>query len=495
MRPVIRDILPLAKGITTPPIYQQPFSARFQDQNEHRYFNVFSGKTAYHLGGFYDGVLWKRIVLQAAELDPSIRHCVMAIGALDMTTSKMAETKTFLGQRQTCIRKGALNVAEGKPGITAEEHNLFALKSYSRAVKEMREAALKEKHDLRTKLLASILIICFETYHGYYDSAARQVRTSVKLLEEAEKKKKSYGMTQEPIEDELVRVFDRLDVQLMSHTDQFLLDEHKELKNYGEEVIENMPAEFATISDARRYFNMIVRRVAHFGCMFWKLDQDSQSSQKPSLSHFDLGARRASEDMLAEYGKYMKESERWMAAFLPLFQRTKVLASSAAKESLAPLTLRMHFLAMHVTLMHLLDTEEVVYDNNIDDFVEMVALGKSLLQDSDWIFTFDLQSVLPLDIVAKKCRDPLLRREAIRLLVSRPRREGIWDSLLAAKICTWIVQIEEEGLVDGFVPEQWRARQIGVKLNLENQKADVWCFLPGRGGESDKIKRATTLSW
>lgn len=64
----------------------------------------------------------------------------------------------------------------------------------------------------------------------------------------------------------------------------------------------------------------------------------------------------------------------------------------------------------------------------------MVAFGNSMLQHNDSIFTFDLQSVWPLDTVAKKCRDPLVRREAIRLLVCIPRRDGIWYSLLATKI-------------------------------------------------------------
>jgi len=131
---------------------------------------------------------------------------------------------------------------------------------------------------------------------------------------------------------------------------------------------------------------------------------------------------------------------------------------------------------------------------NINDFIEMKALRNSLLQHNDSIFTFDLQSVWPLDTVAKKCRDPLVRREAIGLLVCMSRRDGIWDSLLATKICLWIVKIEEEALVDGFITEDSMASQISVKLVLENQKADVWCLLPGRGGQREMAKRGAVLS-
>jgi hypothetical protein len=48
--------------------------------------------------------------------------------------------------------------------------------------------------------------------------------------------------------------------------------------------------------------------------------------------------------------------------------------------------------------------------------------------------------------------------------------------------------------VVGFIPVDSRARQIGVKLDMENQKAGVWCLLPGRGGQRETAKREAVLS-
>lgn len=59
-------------------------------------------------------------------------------------------------------------------------------------------------------------------------------------------------------------------------------------------------------------------------------------------------------------------------------------------------------------------------------------------------FSADLGIVPPLYVVATKCRSPLLRRQAIQLLRSSSRREGMWDSELTARIGTWIMDIEEE---------------------------------------------------
>jgi hypothetical protein len=58
-------------------------------------------------------------------------------------------------------------------------------------------------------------------------------------------------------------------------------------------------------------------------------------------------------------------------------------------------------------------------------------------------FSADLGIVPSLFVVATKCRDPVIRRQAIQLLKSSSRREGMWDSELAAHIGIWIAGIEE----------------------------------------------------
>ncbi len=59
-------------------------------------------------------------------------------------------------------------------------------------------------------------------------------------------------------------------------------------------------------------------------------------------------------------------------------------------------------------------------------------------------FSADLGIVPPLYVVATKCREPRIRRQAIQLLRSSARREGMWDSELTARIGIWIAEIEEE---------------------------------------------------
>ena len=46
-------------------------------------------------------------------------------------------------------------------------------------------------------------------------------------------------------------------------------------------------------------------------------------------------------------------------------------------------------------------------------------------------------------MTAARCRDPAFRREALKILQTCDRREGLWDSNVAADIAGKIIDIEE----------------------------------------------------
>lgn len=60
----------------------------------------------------------------------------------------------------------------------------------------------------------------------------------------------------------------------------------------------------------------------------------------------------------------------------------------------------------------------------------------------------------PLYLTAIKCRFPSIRRKAISLLSSSPRREGMWDAFLAVKVAEKVMTIEEEGLKGSHIPPE-----------------------------------------
>jgi hypothetical protein len=409
-----------------------------------------------------------------------------------MTTSRMTETTSSPGSTSS--------PQERIPAV--ETYHLFALKQYSKAIKQMREQSLNSKHDLRTALVASLLIITFETYHGNYPSAGHQIRTAIRLIEERTSSSSSPPPEKE-VEPDILEAFNRLAIQEISHTDGFTLAEHLTLKETNSSYIRGMPEVFTDIPTARRYFNMIARQCAHFGCAFWMAD--NAFSSRPSLALFDRtqdSSQSVTPELLKRLGHdgYIDLCVRFLRAFNPLYERyhskSKPQGAKSEEEKRdgsAAMSIRINFMCMWVCLQFAGGPTEVCYDEFLPTFSEMNDIASKMLDYQQSIFTFDLQTLWPLDLVAKKCRDRKVRREAIRLMKIKPRREGIWDSMIAASICEWVVGLEEKGMRDGFIPEESRARNIGSRLDLESRRANAWCYLPAENGGLKKLE--TIVTW
>ncbi|KAF2165229.1 hypothetical protein M409DRAFT_24612 [Zasmidium cellare ATCC 36951] len=67
-------------------------------------------------------------------------------------------------------------------------------------------------------------------------------------------------------------------------------------------------------------------------------------------------------------------------------------------------------------------------------------------------FTFSHGVIYPLYVVISRCRNPAIRRRAWTLMNGCNRREGLWDSALAARLGQRIIQIEESQALLGFGP-------------------------------------------
>jgi hypothetical protein len=82
-------------------------------------------------------------------------------------------------------------------------------------------------------------------------------------------------------------------------------------------------------------------------------------------------------------------------------------------------------------------------------------------------FVFDSSMAVSLSLVATKCRDHVVRRRAINLLLAHPRREGFWDITGRASVATCLMKKEEEGpghllKVDQSIRERGSAENGGA---------------------------------
>lgn len=106
-----------------------------------------------------------------------------------------------------------------------------------------------------------------------------------------------------------------------------------------------------------------------------------------------------------------------------------------------------------------------------------------------YVYTSEIQVVGPLYAIAWRCPKKSLRLKAISLLLSNPRREGLWDSVLGGKLAEWILLSEEE-FKGEYMPENMKSVSVGVcNFEMTSRRARVRCT------SHERINRETLLLW
>jgi Fungal specific transcription factor domain len=487
--PPIQQIPTSLASVTIPysaiSMYQQPGAKLFRSQEEFQYFRFFIDNTGPKLANNYASTLWDRLVLQTCEREPSIFHAVVALGALDASIKRA----------QSCI-KPSYRVQQYR----TDEHYRFSLNRYSTAVKQMRHAIETGKHDLRTALIASILLIAFETYHGNHEVAIDQIESSVQLLEnwtaKPERSRDDRVSSPEPdtVEDELVQAFDRFDIECMIFKDKASVEHHRVRKDERTTAIQNMPDKFEDIDQAASFGKLISRRGWHFLCMVWSYDGVTPPPH-PNQNLYDRMKANPTPLACAERNRYLEEVDRFDRAFKSLVNGIDVMKEK--KAWLIAQCMQISLIGLRIGLETCFRKDEVSYDNFAPLFHEILSTSKAILNThEDTFFIPTSQVALGLGVVAQKCRNPFIRREAITLLKTMARREMFCDSVILASICEWIVEVEEEGMVDYYVPEESRTRGVIITAEYRRHGMSLSCLLPKKGGlPGEMVKREGWINW
>ncbi|PSK60308.1 hypothetical protein B9Z65_458 [Elsinoe australis] len=147
----------------------------------------------------------------------------------------------------------------------------------------------------------------------------------------------------------------------------------------------------------------------------------------------------------------------WFEAFHNMLRRRETPLSSDEQHAADVVSLQ-HLL--YVMALNLKQTgtkqDDMLWDKYTSVFERLVSLAESICgmnmatttydTPARSRFTLDTGLVAPMYDVACRCRDPFIRRRALRILCSSVRQEGIFQGGLAALIAQDVINIEEEGI-------------------------------------------------
>ncbi|KAJ2904843.1 hypothetical protein MKZ38_007035 [Zalerion maritima] len=439
------------------------------------YLQLFTTSTANELSGYFDAGFWTKSVLQGAEIEPAIRHAVVALGALYKTLEKSTESPP--SSPHTNLND------------TPSHHWQVAISQYAHAVTEMRRFKEMERQSMRTQLMANVLLACFDSFVGAHQQAIMQIKNGLHLLELLRQSHRNQLLptSQEPLDEDLVHMFTRLAIQAKTYDMAFHFPEPHVVRLVPQLVNNDAPPSplsdpeppspslssngvyisFTTLVEARIAWDKLVYKIFRF------TEMGFQSTNAPmGLLHSDI----------KRYGlSFHQQLKDWAVSFESLFQsRHNDGITPQVKAGMA--TLKMTYIMSYILFVMTFQFSELDFDNYKDSFQEIINLALEVVGDqerraaaakgcpqeqclhryfkvdifgkcpSDLLtyhikpsFSADMGIVQPLYVAATKCRDATIRRQAIQLLRNSARREAMWDSELCARIGQWIVDIEEDG--------------------------------------------------
>lgn len=400
------------------------------------------------------------MLLQACYTHASIRHCIIAIGALDKTSSIARH-----------FERPSLDSLEWT--VKANRHHKVALKQYSKAIGLMSEGALRRPLDLRTTLLTSLLVLCFEAWNGNLQLAVQQIHICIKLIMEWKARHGSVnnsGLSPQPtvVESELIQIFCRLAIQVtfFSPAESTAVSEARTLLGTeGRTLVSSMPESFSDLKEAELYNQGLMRQGVHF-----------VQSNPPSL-YVNVSREEIAPSIIAEQEEIQTNALRW----LQIFEKLKRNVAPGREVRFAR-AMQLQMITGYVCTSVTLSADETIHDPYTDFYGQVVDLAGEILNDASLSqdlqatnYSFDNRVILPVWLAGVRCRDSSVRNRAIELMERFPRREGIWDSICAAKMVRWVSELENQFSEDGFIPGWARVYGLRWTTDLENKTASLAC--------------------
>lgn len=352
-------------------------------------------------------------MLQAGYAREAVRHAVVAIGSFHESL-------------------------ESKESTQRPVQSQFTLEQYNKAIKAL--VTDKETLSIEEVLIACIIFIFFENIQGRFDTALKHLENGLKILYEWRAKRlQGAALPSLVIEDELAGILDTLHIQ----ASVLLPGSRPELQKSHNSYL---PVSFTSIQEAHHYFYQLV----HWSCGKFESvpnDEGTGSCKRPLK---DVRDTFIPPQCATRFLRWNWILESYMdgnieGTFLSPQQRIKI--------KLGAIHLKVQYRIVIIMLRCLPFKNEMVFDQQNEHFREILTLVRdfltlSAMPDFDLSIAtqlagFDFFVIPSLSMVACRCRDPVIRRDAIALLRSAHWREDIWDSIDASSVAEHIMLMEE----------------------------------------------------
>jgi hypothetical protein len=388
-------------------------SSDYSDPIESRSLQYFRERTVPVLSNFAAAAqeFFNSTLLQAGHVEPAVKHMIIATALLHEATpctpGQYSTNRWYFGQH------------------------------YSKAVALL--TGQGSKPSVETVLMSCLLFLTCENFQGSTLAGLLHIYSGLKILKDwkASRLQKTIaaGSADDLIQNQIDPIFARLEAQTSVYRSahninhSFYSESPARLQN-----IPSVPTFFKNLFLARDSLDEVVQWMFHI------LDMEIYAMPDPSAV---LSIRTL--------------LDSWHLAFKTY---TASLGDHDYLELRTASALEIHYRILSIMLEVSPAKTESIYDSYLSDFRALVQQCEDIIKyresaparswaeydDRMSLFEFDFGMIPPLFLIACHCRDPALRRKAIRLMRYLHRTEGAWDTCSSGKIAEAIMEIEERGL-------------------------------------------------
>ena len=243
----------------------------------------------------------------------------------------------------------------------------------------------------------------------------------------------------------------------------------------------NIPTIFVSLEQARNSLDYQWNSCIRF---LNKVESDWDPKSRGPISHGPLNVDKTTEMVRQEM---FKSFQRWLVAFRAFMQSHGRSLDNRGLQAARSLEISYCMATMFIDVSIVQTAhDETIWNGFTERFEQVVDLATFIVESSSCDkftqnrgaeFSLDMHTVAPLYAVAHRCRHPIVRRKAVSLLYAAPRQEGVWDSVLTARVAERLIGIEESGLGNVTccedVPDWARVSDVHVNFDLHERQGTV----------------------
>ncbi|BCR99242.1 Zn(II)2Cys6 transcription factor [Aspergillus luchuensis] len=409
-------------------------------RQERWYLDFFRRNTAFQCSGYFDDDFWLRLVHQVTEAEPAVRHAAIALSALHCNFERTTTGQGTIDSRlplQQCVK-----------AISSLRHQLAG-------------GGVPSSANMEITLVTCVLFVSFMFLQGDTQSACCHLRGGLKLLKEWRSTGKPGYSTTGAV---LMKVFARLQLQWSTFADEVFIEE-VDSNRCDAPYMEINDLSLEEPTDSLEKAGSLLVRLGRL-----VLTPNPSDPSSPGYCTV-LDSRRMA---------ILNKLQRWTTELddsMTCTGNTLLLRDSTI---LTVLKLWSEIIYIMAATETRLGGSETRFDAFHLNFGRAVALAKILLlstpaQSTMPNFSIGMGIIPPLFFCAFKCRDWYIRREAVQLLRSCQRQEGLWTTPGAVLVLERLIDIESKGLMPGdLVPESRRIDSIHVNILPDDHKIGLW---------------------